>query len=129
MFCRAAIAASVLTCSAIAQTTPPAAALAAPVATKSGPHPLGLDDLDHLLGVGSPQVSPDGKWVLYTVGRVDTTADKRITDLWMVSWDGTQNIRLTYTASTARSARRAGAPMANTSRSWLEPPRRSQGQG
>jgi Tol biopolymer transport system component len=32
-------------------------------------------------------VSPDGKWVAYTVGTVDADKDKRDTDLWMSSWD------------------------------------------
>jgi dipeptidyl aminopeptidase/acylaminoacyl peptidase len=90
----AAISATDLNCAVFAQTAAPPAA--APAAVKSGPHPMNLDDADKLLGVGSPQVSPDGQWVLYTVGRVDTEADKRINDLWMVSWDGAQDIRLTY---------------------------------
>ena len=46
--------------------------------------------------VGSPQVSPDGTWVAYTVSRVDTAEDKNITDLWMVSWDGKADIQLTH---------------------------------
>ena len=45
--------------------------------------------------VGDPQVSPDGKWVAYTVGTVDAEKDKRDTDIWMVSWDGAEQIRLT----------------------------------
>ena len=67
---------------------------------------MNLDDVDHLLNVGSPQVSPDGQWVLYTVGRIDSTADKRINDLWMISWDGSQNIRLTYGVDSSVSAPR-----------------------
>src|SRR5271170_1140933 len=129
MFCRAAIAASVLSWSAFAQTTPPSAASAA----AKTPHPLSLDDLDHLLSVGSPQVSPDGKWVLYTVSRIDTTADKRITDMWMVSWDGTQDIRLTYGVDSSVSeprwspdgkyisfmSERPGAPKVKGSQVWV----------
>ena len=45
--------------------------------------------------VRDAQISPDGKWVAYTVNSVDTTADKSDTDVWMVSWDGAQQIRLT----------------------------------
>ena len=62
----------------------------------TAPHAMTLDDIEHLLDVGSPQLSPDSKWIAYTVGRVDTKADKNITNLWMVSWDGTQDIQLTY---------------------------------
>jgi len=43
-----------------------------------------------------PVVSPDGQWVAYTVSTVETKADKRITDLWMVSWDGKEDVRLTW---------------------------------
>jgi dipeptidyl aminopeptidase/acylaminoacyl peptidase len=135
MLCRAALAASVLSCVAVAQTMPPAASAPAPAPTqtKTGPHPLSLDDLDRLLSVGSPQISPDGKWVLYTVSRIDTTADKRITDLWMVSWDGAQDIRLTYGVDTSASnprwspdgkyisflAERPGAPKVKGSQVWV----------
>jgi dipeptidyl aminopeptidase/acylaminoacyl peptidase len=107
-FSRAGFAAAALTCvacvlsnvSVFAQTTPAAAPAQA---TKSGPHPMNLDDVDHLVAVGSPQVSPDAKWVAYTVSAVDTTADKRITDIWMVSWDGATDIRLTYNTDSSAS--------------------------
>jgi len=132
MLYHAAIAASVFTCVAIAQTTPPPP-VTAPAAAKSGPHPLGLDDLDRMVSIGSPQVSPDGQWVLYTVSRIDTTADKRITDLWMISWDGTQDIRLTYGVDSSVSAprwspdgkyisfmaERPGAPKVKGSQVWV----------
>ena len=65
-------------------------------ANTTAPHAMTLDDIEHLLDVGSPQLSPDSKWIAYTVRRVDTKADKNITNLWMVSWDGTQDIQLTY---------------------------------
>ena len=130
MLCPTALAAVAFVGAASAQTTAqPAPAAAA----KTGPHPLTLDDLDRLVTVGAPQVSPDGKWVLYTAGRVDTTADKRITDLWMVSWDGGQNIRLTYNVDTSASAprwspdgryisflaERPGAPKVKGSQVWV----------
>jgi dipeptidyl aminopeptidase/acylaminoacyl peptidase len=40
-------------------------------------------------------VSPDGKWIAYTVGNQDVEKDKRDSDVWMASWDGTQAIQLT----------------------------------
>ncbi len=62
-----------------------------------------LDDMPKIRSVGDPQASPDGKWVAYTVGTVDTEKDRRDTDLWMVSWDGTRQIRLTSTADSGES--------------------------
>ena len=68
--------------------------------------PLSLDDLAKLRGVSDPQVSPDGKWVAYVVGTIDAEKDTRDSDLWMVSWDGTQQIRLTSTTESSERAPR-----------------------
>ena len=57
--------------------------------------PVKIDDFARLRSVGDPQLSPDGKWVAYTVGTIDLEKDKRDTDLWMVGWDGGEEIRLT----------------------------------
>ena len=89
----------VLLCPAAPGQTPAPAATpaAAPApATPAGPHTITLDDLFRFHDVGGPVVSPDGQWVAYTVSTVETTADKRITDLWMVSWDGKEDLRLTW---------------------------------
>jgi len=64
---------------------------------QNGKRPIHLNDLARLKTVGDPQVSPDGKWVAYTVGAVDAEKDKRDTDLWMASWDGAEQLRLTTT--------------------------------
>ena len=65
--------------------------------------PVRVDDLAKMKAVGDPQVSPDGKWVAYTVGTVDAEKDKRDTDIWMVSWDGAEQVRLTFTPDTSES--------------------------
>src|SRR5271154_4170994 len=74
-----------------------------PPASHVSPHAMTLDDLDLLKDVDDPRVSPDGKWVAYTVEVNDKESDSGIADLWMVSWDGSQDIRLTwnYDASVA----------------------------
>ncbi len=59
-------------------------------------HPMALNDVFGVKDVGSPEVSPDGKWVLYTVSSMDLKKDRQTTDLWMVSWDGKQDVQLTY---------------------------------
>ena len=65
--------------------------------------PLNLDDLARLRTLGDPQLSPDGKWVAYTVATVDAEKDKRDTDLWMTSWDGTRHVRLTSSPESSES--------------------------
>jgi dipeptidyl aminopeptidase/acylaminoacyl peptidase len=84
----------------------PALAQTSPVTVPATPHVITLDDIFKFQDVGDPQVSPDGQWVAYTLGHIDTTADKRITDLWMVSWDGSQDIQLTYNVDQSASSPR-----------------------
>ena len=57
---------------------------------------ISLDDLAKIGRVGSPVISPDGAWLLYTVSRMDTKEDKNHADLWMERWDGTSNTQLTF---------------------------------
>src|SRR5439155_6657484 len=59
------------------------------------PRPFSLDDLSRVRDVREPQISPDGAWVAYTVSTSDTTEDRNHSAVWMVSWDGTRNVRLT----------------------------------
>ncbi|MFP5228523.1 MAG: prolyl oligopeptidase family serine peptidase [Acidobacteriota bacterium] len=75
------------TAALLAQSTP---------TTSPAPHPMTVDDLARFHDVTGPVVSPDGHWVAYTVSTIETKADKRISDLWMVSWDGRQDVRLTW---------------------------------
>src|SRR5437764_3955747 len=56
---------------------------------------LKIEDMHAFHDVRDLQISPDGKWVAYTVGSIDTTADKSDSDVWMASWDGTQQLRMT----------------------------------
>jgi dipeptidyl aminopeptidase/acylaminoacyl peptidase len=55
-----------------------------------------LDDLAKLQRVGGPVVSPDGDWIVYSVSQVDTKEDKSQSHLWMVKWDGSVDLQLTY---------------------------------
>ena len=59
------------------------------------PRKLRVDDIYRLREVSDPQIAPDGAWVAYTVSAVDTAEDKSNSDVWMVSWDGARNVRLT----------------------------------
>jgi dipeptidyl aminopeptidase/acylaminoacyl peptidase len=70
-----------------------------------GKRPLQPSDVYRLKSVGSPQVSPDGSWVAYTVSSVDSAKDKRNTDIWMVSWDGAQTVQMTNSPDSESSPR------------------------
>jgi dipeptidyl aminopeptidase/acylaminoacyl peptidase len=56
---------------------------------------LKLDDIHSFQDVRDAQISPDGKWVAYTINSVDVAGDKSDSDVWMVSWDGSRQVRLT----------------------------------
>jgi len=66
---------------------------------------LKIEDLHAFHDVRDPQISPDGKWVAYTLNTVDTTADKSDTDVWMVSWDGASDLRLTSSPDSENAPR------------------------
>lgn len=53
-------------------------------------------DIYKIKSVGDGQISPDGKWVAYTITTIDSAKDKRNTDIWMTSWDGNETIQLTH---------------------------------
>jgi len=74
-----------------------ALALASPLAAQQGKRPLTADDIYNVREVRDPQRSPDGKWVAYTVARSIRDTDKNDTDIWMVSWDGREQIQVTST--------------------------------
>ncbi len=66
---------------------------------------LTVDDMHKFHDVRDVQISPDGKWVAYTVSSVDAAADKSDTDVWMTSWDGTEQLRLTSSPESENAPR------------------------
>jgi dipeptidyl aminopeptidase/acylaminoacyl peptidase len=60
---------------------------------------MNLDDLDRFHDVAGPQLSPDGRWIAYIVTTIEPKADKRVTDVWMVSADGREDVRLTWSGA------------------------------
>jgi dipeptidyl aminopeptidase/acylaminoacyl peptidase len=73
------------------------AVLVAASAQAQGKRPLAVDDLFNVREVRDPQRSPDGVWVAYTVTRSVKDTDKNDTDIWMVRWDGSEQVQLTFT--------------------------------
>jgi dipeptidyl aminopeptidase/acylaminoacyl peptidase len=78
--------------------TPSAAAQATPAK-----RPLSVDDMAKQREVRDPQLSPDGKWIAYVMGTIDVEKDRRDSDLWMISWDGADRVRLTSTPDSSES--------------------------
>jgi len=58
-------------------------------------HPFSVHDMLAMDRISDPQVSPDGKWVVFVVRETDLEANRRRTDLWLVHTDGTNLRRLT----------------------------------
>ena len=52
-------------------------------------------DIYRQQSTGDAQISPDGKWVVYTITSIDSAKDKRNTDIWMMNWEGTETVQLT----------------------------------
>ncbi len=65
-------------------------------AETSAKRTISLDDLAKIARVGSPTLSPDGAWLIYSVSRADTKEDKNHSDLWMQRWDGSSAMQLTF---------------------------------
>jgi dipeptidyl aminopeptidase/acylaminoacyl peptidase len=50
-------------------------------------HPFTFDDMMKLKRVGEPEVSPDGKWVIFSVVDVDLAANTKTPHIWIVPLD------------------------------------------
>jgi dipeptidyl aminopeptidase/acylaminoacyl peptidase len=60
-----------------------------------GARRLAVDDIFALKELADPRVSPDGKWVAYTVTTLDAAKDTSDTDVYMSPWAGGPALRLT----------------------------------
>lgn len=86
--CLAALAASLIACAASA-----------------APRPMTAADLVELEQVSDPRVSPDGRTVLYSLGRADWKADEVVDEIWRIGIDGAAPRRMVQgPASDARWA-------------------------
>lgn len=81
-------------------------ASAQPIAAQStDKRPLQPSDIYRLPSVSDAQISPEGKWVSYTLTTVDSVKDRRSSAIWMISWDGSQDIQVTSSAESESRAR------------------------
>ena len=69
------------------------------------PRKVALDDIYRLREVSAPEISPDGAWIAYTVTAPDLTKDQGNQDVWMASWDGRTDLRLTTSKSSEHTPR------------------------
>ena len=76
-----------------------------PDSTPAPRRPLRPSDLYRLPSVSDPQASPDGQWVSYTLTTIDSLKDRRSSAIWMISWDGSQDLQLTSSPEGESKAR------------------------
>jgi dipeptidyl aminopeptidase/acylaminoacyl peptidase len=62
-------------------------------------HPFTFEDMMKLKRVGDPQVSPDGKWVIFSVMDVDLEANTKTPHIWIVPLSQTQGPSTAQNAS------------------------------
>ncbi len=66
---------------------------------------LSVEDINAVAEVADPQLSIDGEWIAYTVGRADLQKDEQRTHVWMTSWDGGQTVQLTQSEGSEHTPR------------------------
>lgn len=66
----------------------------ASVFSQSSPRPFTLDDIFQIQAVHDPQLSPDYRWVAYSVDKTLVKEDKTETRLWMIPFSGGDAIPL-----------------------------------
>jgi dipeptidyl aminopeptidase/acylaminoacyl peptidase len=71
------------------------AAATAAWAQEAGKHAITAEDLLKMHRVGEAQISPDGKWVAYTVSTPDMDANRNASNLWVVGTSGAEAMQLT----------------------------------
>jgi dipeptidyl aminopeptidase/acylaminoacyl peptidase len=71
-------------------------------------HPFTFEDMMKLKRVGDPQVSPDGKWVIFSVVDVDLAANTKTPHVWIVPLDAHVG-----TAAPGRPAEQSSAGSSN----------------
>ena len=64
-------------------------------AQEAAKHPITFEDMIKLHRIAEPQVSPDGKWVAYTVATPDMEANRNASNIWMVATTGGSAMQLT----------------------------------
>src|SRR5580700_9922865 len=69
------------------------------------PRPMTLVDVMNVPQVTDPQVSPDGRQILYVQSEPNWKADRRISHIWKINADGSGAVQMTGAADGESSPR------------------------
>ena len=69
----------------------------------AAPRPMQIEDLYRFKRVADPDISPDGKWVVYQVATIMLAENKSSTNLWIAATDGKTPPRQLTTTTKERS--------------------------
>ena len=72
-----------------------------------------VDDLLNVKSLGGAQISPDGKYVAYTINETDWKQDAFVTQIWLANTATGKSIQVT------RGEKSAGNPQWSPSGEWL----------
>ncbi|MFL6209941.1 MAG: prolyl oligopeptidase family serine peptidase [Pyrinomonadaceae bacterium] len=82
-----------------------ALALVSVVTAQPARRPMTVDDLLQVRRVGDPQLSPDGKWIAYSIAAPDRAANRSRTQIYLVSVAGGEPKQLTTGESSTSTPR------------------------
>ncbi|HEX7118866.1 MAG TPA: S9 family peptidase [Longimicrobiales bacterium] len=82
-----------------------ALALTAPAASAQQPRPMTIVDLIEIPSIREPQLSPDGRQLLYVRSDADWEKNRTVSHIWRVGADGSGAVRLTNGPDGERSPR------------------------
>ena len=68
------------------------------IAAAAEPSRFSIDDLVRIANLTELDLSPDGEYVVYSVGEPELKSDKPRYDIWRARWDGSERRALTRTA-------------------------------
>jgi WD40-like Beta Propeller Repeat len=64
--------------------------------TAGAAHPFHVEDMQRLSRLGNPRLSPDGKWVAFTVTRSDVEKNRSVTNIWRILAAGGDPQQITF---------------------------------
>ena len=85
------------------------------LAAAAEPSKFSIDDLVRVASLTDLDLSPDGEYVVYSVGEPNFKADEPRYDLWRARWDGSDKRALTRTADADEIPADLSAPTAAVS--------------